>query len=273
MHHPIKKHPVKHPLLKRYIKFYWELQVDHLDLDHALVPQRNINLRFNLAETPQFITINQQTSKAEELFFSGLHQQNQNAVLKMNGKADVLGICFQPDGFYPFVKVPLSEFNNQVLGLDTIGLKAFTGLHRQMKETGYTATRLMILENGLIAMLDANYQVPEKVGRLLETINQSENPLQITAFCKQQNIDMRQLERLYKKYVGISALAYHSLNRFHSSMNQLLKGDYDKLSDIAYQNDYYDQMHFIRNFKRFAGTSPKQFLQSQKSILHIGQLT
>jgi AraC-like DNA-binding protein len=191
----------------------------------------------------------------------------------MNGKADVLGICFQPDGFYPFVKVPVSEFNNQVRGMNEIGLKDFLALNRQMIEINDTARRLTILENRLLMMLDEDYLVPESFRNLFKTLDNHENPFQLANFSKQQNISLRQLERLYKKYVGISAISYNALNRFHNSTNSMLSGNFDKLSDIAYLNDYFDQMHFIRDFKRFAGTTPKQFLKTQNSILHIGQFT
>ena len=61
------------------------------------------------------------------------------------------------------------------------------------------------------------------------------------------------------------------LNRFQNTLNQLFHNDYSKLSDIAYGNDYYDQMHFIRDFKRFAGNTPKSFVHHNNSMLHVGK--
>lgn len=58
MKHEIKKYAVRHPLLKRYIKFFWELHIEHMQVNHRIIPQRNINLRFNLNETPQYLTFN-----------------------------------------------------------------------------------------------------------------------------------------------------------------------------------------------------------------------
>jgi len=58
MHHVIKIYQVQHPLLKSYIKFFWELNIENAVLNHKIIPQRNINLRFNLIDTPHFATIN-----------------------------------------------------------------------------------------------------------------------------------------------------------------------------------------------------------------------
>jgi AraC-like DNA-binding protein len=55
-------------------------------------------------------------------------------------------------------------------------------------------------------------------------------------------------------------------------VNQLLKQDFSKLSDVAYDYGYCDQMHFIKDFKRFAGNTPKSFVTRNDSILQIGKL-
>ena len=84
---------------------------------------------------------------------------------------------------------------------------------------------------------------------------------------------LRSLERMYNKYVGVPANTYGTLNRFHVSMNRLLYSDYDKLSDLAFDNGYFDQMHFIRYFKRFAGNTPGNFVKQNDSILQIGKIS
>jgi AraC-like DNA-binding protein len=84
---------------------------------------------------------------------------------------------------------------------------------------------------------------------------------------------VRKLERLYNKYVGVSASTFSTLNRFHTSFNHLLYNDFSKLSDLAYDNGYFDQTHFIKVFKRFTGNTPKSFIHQRDSILQIGKLT
>lgn len=109
MQYEIKKYQVQHPLLKSYIKFFWEIHIDYMELNHKLIPQRNINLRFNLGETPQYVHIDGKDDLLEEVFFSGLQDHFINAQLRLTGKAHMFGICFQPNGFYPFLKIPISE--------------------------------------------------------------------------------------------------------------------------------------------------------------------
>jgi hypothetical protein len=97
----IKKYPVQHSLLKDYIKFFWKLSIEQAELNHKIIPQRNINLRFNISDTPQYAIINGKEHLLESVNFSGLQDKYMEAHLKMNGKVQVLGICFYPEGF-PF---------------------------------------------------------------------------------------------------------------------------------------------------------------------------
>jgi AraC-like DNA-binding protein len=269
----IKKYPVQHPLLKKYIKFFWEIHVDHIQLNNKIIPVRNIDLKFNLGETPHFLCLNGNEHLLEDVYFSGLQDHYRNASVKINGKADVLGICFQPEGFFPFLKIPVSEFKNQLLGATEVGFKPAKIISEQLKDTSCVTTRLSILEKELLSSLDTRNFTPENFRQIFNVLKQSDNSIQISEFCQRNNISMRKLERMYNKYVGISAKAYGTLNRFQYSLNRLLNTDYSKLSDLAYDNGYFDQMHFIKEFKRFAGNTPKSFVNQKDSMLQIGKFT
>ena len=273
MQYEIRKYPVQHPLLKKSIKFFWELHIEHVQLNHKIIPQRNINLRINLNDNPHYVSSNGKEHLLENVYFSGLQDHFKNSHLKIEGKVDVLGVCFFPEGFYPFLKIPVSEFKNQLLGAKEVGLKLAEKIGERLKEASDVAVRLNILETELAMVLINGNQTPENFRQIFNVLKQSENSLQIAEFCQQHNIGMRKLERMYNKYVGVSANTYGTLNRFHKSLNQLLYNDYSKLSELAYDNGYFDQMHFIKDFKRFAGNTPKSFVHQNDSILQIGKLT
>ena len=129
-----------------------------------------------------------------------------------------------------------------------------------------------MLERELLLLLAAGNAETIYFRPIFEALKQCETPQQINTFCRQNNIGLRTLERMYNKYVGIPATTFGKLNRFHNSMNQLLSNDFTKLSDLAFDNDYFDQMHFIHDFKRFTGDTPKNFIRQNNAILQVGKL-
>jgi AraC-like DNA-binding protein len=273
MQHEIIKYHVQHPLLKNYIKFFWEFRFDIIEVNHKLIPQRNINLRFNLSETPHILSLNGNDHLLDNVYFPGLQDHFTNAHLKLSGKVHTLGICFFPEGFYPFVKIPVVEFKNQLCGGYEVGLTWIKSTSERLKEAIDVRARLDIIENELVLLLIKNKDSFDRFQKIFKALKQSENSLQIIDFCRQNNIGIRNLERMYNKYVGVPANTFGTLNRFHSSLNRLLYKDFSKLSDLAYDHGYFDQMHFIKDFKRFTGNTPKDFVNKNNSILQIGKLT
>lgn len=79
-------------------------------------------------------------------------------------------------------------------------------------------------------------------------------------------ISEKSFERKFKDHVGIPPKLFSGICRYQASLHQLKNNQYNKLSDIAYENDYADQSHFIRSFKKYTGCSPHQF-QKQMSVL------
>jgi len=270
MNNALHKYPVQHPLLQKYIKFFWEIKAEFMQLNHEIIPVRNIDLKFNLSKTPHYLQIENTSHLLEKVYFSGLQDHFRNARIKMRGQVHVLGICFFPEGFYSFLKIPVSECKNQLLGAGEAGLLWTKTIHERLMEAPDIAARLNIFEHELISGIDNKIQTPGSFRQLFHSLRQGDTSLGITEFCKRNNIGMRKLERMFNKYVGVSAKTYHMLDRFQDSINQLFYSDYSKLSDIAYGNDYFDQMHFIRDFKRFAGSTPTNFIRQNNSMLHVG---
>lgn len=77
----------------------------------------------------------------------------------------------------------------------------------------------------------------------------------------QLSISERSLERLFLGHIGLTPILYSRINRFQKAMSQLKQGAYSSLTDIAYSLGYFDQSHFIRDFRRFSGVSPRVYLQ------------
>ncbi len=120
----------------------------------------------------------------------------------------MLGVCFLPDGFYPFLKIPVSEFKNQLLGAGEVGFKLENTISERLKEAPDVASRLDILETELVMLFNHDNHTPENFRQIFNALKQSENPLQISEFCQRNNIGIRKLERMYNKYVGVSANTY-----------------------------------------------------------------
>ncbi|WP_317162601.1 helix-turn-helix domain-containing protein [Myroides albus] len=84
------------------------------------------------------------------------------------------------------------------------------------------------------------------------------------------NISERTLERLVKQYVGMSPKVYSRIIRFQANLNLLRESSFKSLTELTYESGYFDQSHYIREFKTFTGSTPKQYLlDTQEQLLNF----
>ena len=77
----------------------------------------------------------------------------------------------------------------------------------------------------------------------------------------------RQLERHFKKQIGISPKQLGKVIRLQTSLQMMVNQKAETLTDIAYENEYFDQNHFIKDFKEFVGITPKEFSGNENMAL------
>ena len=78
---------------------------------------------------------------------------------------------------------------------------------------------------------------------------------------KELHITERTFQRLFERNIGVAPTLYRRICQFNSAFTQLNNRRRYKLSDIAYQNGYADQSHYIRSFKEFTNITPTEYLK------------
>ena len=89
----------------------------------------------------------------------------------------------------------------------------------------------------------------------------------LSAILKEDIKKRRQLERNFTKQIGLSPKQLSKVIRLQATLQMLLNKTTGTLTDLAYENEYYDQAHFIRDFKEFTGITPKDFMTDDKMAL------
>ena len=80
------------------------------------------------------------------------------------------------------------------------------------------------------------------------------------------NLSERTFQRKFEQHIGVSPKLFSKISQFQAALSQLRSGRFNKLSDIAYDNGFADQSHFIRNFSKFTGLSPLELKKQTENI-------
>ena len=90
--------------------------------------------------------------------------------------------------------------------------------------------------------------------------------------CRNEGFSKSTLERNFKEFVGIGVKQYHRILRFHHLLTQLKhQKDFRHWTEVACQFGYYDQAHFIKDFKAFYGKTPSEFSTNDELMSNMVQ--
>ncbi len=101
--------------------------------------------------------------------------------------------------------------------------------------------------------------IDQIVKSTIETILTANGQLSINELSKQKNINRRQLTRKFSSAIGLSPKQLSKTIRLQATLKTLMSKNDKSLTDLAYENEYFDQAHFIKEFKEFTGLTPKEF--------------
>jgi AraC-like DNA-binding protein len=171
----------------------------------------------------------------------------------IEGKGRVFGIKFRPGGFYPFAKYPISRLTNRVVPLDDPSLE-----HTVLAKRSERAM-IQVAEDYLRRKNPQRDLVAEKIGDLVEQIATDRTITTVEAVAQRSGLSVRSLQRLFSRYVGVSPKWVINRHRLHEVVDRLSQGETVDWTRLALDLGYFDQAHFIKDFKSIIGRTPSEY--------------
>lgn len=263
-----KYYPEARPL-KHLIKYFWVFDsYSHIRLNHTILPVNNIDILFNFLAPMTFEKQGMIHETPGNVFFSGL--TGDPVIMKQKGIIQTIGVSFFPLGFYPFFKIPVSEFKDDTFGLDALLNNMAVELEERLRDAAGLMDKTRLLEDFFLRRLNQRALLPDDICRLLDGFYHAN--MGVREFCRQNDVHPRKLERIFNKFVGTTPKRFLRLSRFQSILRTLLKTNHVDLTTLAHEFAFFDQMHFIKDFKSFTGHSPSAFLKARQSIMQIMEI-
>lgn len=253
---------VPHPDISSFVQCYWTLEVpaDPNAEKQRIVPDGCIEMAFVLGDDIRRYTSEENFILQPRAMVIG--QTLSPFYIEPTGYVKTFAIRFYPYGFASFVSVPIDNLANKetpIAGL--FGEQIATKLERQIIQAPDTEARIKVIEGFLLNKLNETQTIDNIVKSTIDTLLLTSGSSPIRSILKQDPSKRRQLERNFAKQVGISPKQLGKVIRMQTALKMLLDPQTENLTRIAYESNYYDQTHFIKEFKEFTGTTPKKFLK------------
>jgi AraC-like DNA-binding protein len=171
-------------------------------------------------------------------------------------------VYFKEGGAAQFFRQPLHELFRESVSLDNFMLRSeLLVLEEELAEAKTDNKRIAAVERFLLARMKTTE--PDKlVMAALALIHKSKGNIRITELMNQLNISQSPLEKRFRQVVGTSPKKFASIVRLKNVVQQYNANT--SLTEIGSEAGFYDQAHFIKEFKTFTGETPDKFFSGKK---------
>jgi AraC-like DNA-binding protein len=252
---------VPRPPLNQFIEFFWFHE--GFNADHRLervLPDGSMELIINLRDEKRhvFDPISHQPRETyRRSWLSGPHSEF--IVIDTAPNASMIGVHLRPGGASAFFGLPLSELRNSVVELDTLWNGEAQNLRDQLLEATSPPGKFRVLEDALLARWRGFAPRHRAVLHALESFTREPDNITVGKVTAEVGLSRRRLIEIFTEQIGMTPKIFCRVLRFQRAINEIQRRRAVPWSDIATGCGYYDQAHFINDFREFCGITPGDY--------------
>jgi AraC-like DNA-binding protein len=192
-------------------------------------------------------------------------QQTQPSVMNNTGPFTMTQAILKPHALKTLLGMNASSLTNRLVELREFSTR---DLNLQLIEAKNEQERIALLTNFLLVQLQQENTRDRLVEESLNLIQKDVGSITVRYLLEHLHISERQFERRFTENVGISPQFYIRVKRFNKAVRLIKTRQFDRLTDVAYALNFYDQSHFTRDIKAFSGITPKNLSQNENDFNH-----
>lgn len=247
------------PELQAFIKCFWTLESDtavRTDRQRIL-PDGCMEMIFHYGDHyRQYLADGSSIIQPRSFVFG---QITGYIEIEPTGSTGLIAARFMPDGLFAFLPIDARSLENKASDIKQLFGKKGGELEEQIMAADTTLQRLEIIETFLLSRLTEPRNISSITKNCVNTILRSGGQMEVNKLAAKMKLDRRNMERKFIKTIGLSPKQLSKAVRLQAALRSLDQNNFDSLTSLAYENGYYDQAHFIKDFKEFTGISPKSF--------------
>ena len=261
------------PPLDRFIEVIWVMEAPAAPHSkERLLPDGSVEIVFDLGSGRFPIFTNEALSHREtfrESVVCGPHSQAFG--IDTSSGTSVAGVHFKAGGAYPFLKLPCGELHNMHVSLDTFwGRAAATRVRDQLLEAPTPEAKARVLEHALLTIAAGGPERHPAVAFALHRFHSTPEATKISAVTDGVGISPRHFIDVFRNEVGLTPKLFCRVRRFQEVLRQISTGSRIHWPNVALEAGYFDQAHFIHDFRAFSGINPSSYLSNyQGHVNHV----
>jgi AraC-like DNA-binding protein len=260
------------PELQPFVKCFWTLEDGKKEdpVKQRVVPDGCMEMIFHYGDLyKQYFEDGSSIIQPRSFVFG---QITKYIEITPTGMSGIVAARFLPEGLIPFLTIPVSHLEDKAVNIEDVFGEKGKMLADEVTAAPDNTLRIKLIEEFLLSCLEDPQTIDAITKGCVEVIFQSQGQLDVMQLAERMNINRRNMERKFMSAIGLSPKQLSKVVRLQATLKMLEQNKFTSLTSLAYENGYYDQAHFIKDFKEFTGMSPKSFFADnlKLSALFIG---
>ncbi len=253
------------PLAAKAVECYWVVEdEDATPVKQKIIPDGFTEIIFHFGDPYRIRLRDRWALQGRSLFAA---QIKGHFFLENTGRTEIVGIKLKPAAITHLFGVSMAGTADTVLTLrGSLGSK-MERLEKSIPKDRNNTERVAIA-NAFFEECCSGYPASHPLDRALEMIFERKGMIGVAEISKELSVGERYTEKLFSHYVGLSPKFFARIIRF-GYIFQLIKEHVPDWATVVYEAGYYDQSHFIRNFKAFTGEDPSEYLFEDATLANF----
>lgn len=250
--------------LQPFVRCYWLFDIEESDIPFTqlLFPFGSFELILNLHNPPKMqILGNNKSFTQPDSFYPG--QFTKPFILDFAKSSKCIGVSFHSWVGNFLSDIPAKEFTDKTISLTSISHDH--NLLDKLLHAKNESELILLLETYLIEKIK-NYKTDTVTSLIAKTIILNLSLPNIENIMHSLGISRRRIEQRFISSIGLPMGCFVRKIRFQNAVSLIQTNPMKSLSYIGLEAGYYDQSHFIREFKKFSGLSPNVFKKETSSM-------
>lgn len=192
---------------------------------------------------------------------------NADIEVEIDGVFGQIGLVLHPTATYYLFHRPGTYFSNRCQNFDAVTPKAFPKIVQELEKCIYPEDRLPVLLE-LIRELAKNRLPPiEWLDHSLKEIFSKNGKVSQTVLAESSGVGVRHYRRRFKEIIGVSPKYFCKVIQLNTIFELLKTSNTAEIHRLALDCGYYDQAHFVNEFRQMIGESPTHFLKGKHAYV------
>lgn len=185
------------------------------------------------------------------------------AIVDTAGQAPSMGVHFKPGGAFPFLGFSAGELRDSYVSLDAVWGAAASELRDRLLEAETPESGFRLLEEALLARAIRPLEKHPAVSLALQDFRSVPHARTISEVIERSGLSRKRFIRLFRDEVGQTPKLFSRIRRFQELLRIVESGRRVDWAELALMCGYFDQAHFIHDFRAFSGLNPGSYLTSR----------